>query len=70
MQKVKKEPILLILSVLAIFVLLIVSLPSASDRAEEKAELMPLNDGWYYMKDGIKNNRQSKHLCGSLDRSF
>lgn len=53
MQKVKKEPILLILSVLAIFVLLIVSLPSASDRAEEKVELMPLNDGWYYMKDGI-----------------
>ncbi len=56
MQKVKKEPILLILAVVAVFALLIVSLPSASDRAEEKAELMPLNDGWYYMKDGIKTS--------------
>lgn len=56
MQKFKKEPILLILAVAAIFVVLIASLPSAPDRAGEKARLVPLDDGWYYMEDGVKTS--------------
>lgn len=56
MQRVKKETIFLILAIAVIFFSLIVSLPSGSDRMDEKDRIMPVSDGWYYMKNGEKTS--------------
>lgn len=54
MQKETKESLLLLLAITIVLVALLLALPSASMRPEERAQLNPVTDGWYYIKDGEK----------------
>lgn len=58
MQKIKKETLLLILMAAAVFSLLIRSLPPASVSAGKENQVMLLDDGWYYSRDGVKTEIQ------------
>lgn len=52
MKRIKIGAILLTLGITAVFISLMVFLPSSE--TEEKAQIILLKDGWYSMKEGVK----------------
>lgn len=54
MKVQKRESLLFALAIALILVVLVATLPSASYGMLKQEQLTPVNDGWYYMKDGVK----------------
>ena len=54
MQKTKHGLFFVFIAIAAVLIALLSTLPPASERFEEKPQLVPLNDGWYYIQQGEK----------------
>lgn len=54
MQRDSRESLFTLLVIALVLIMLISALPAAPSRAEEKAQLMPLEAGWYYIKEGVE----------------
>lgn len=54
MQRSKHGLFFVFIAIAAVLIALLSTLPPASERFEEKPQLSPLNDGWYYIQQGEK----------------